>query len=238
MDIKTIENLVQKAYDERVPMLALYHSSGISRGILRRVAQKLGLSFSQVGVRRSLNKTRYLGRRYGKLVVESFAGEQEPIRKSYRQTLWLCKCDCGQKKIVSSCQLDPSPHRGIKSCGCYSPKSRGMNHPSWKGYKELPQNIWGNFKRNAAYRNLDFNISIQYGYELFIKQNKKCALSGLSIDFYGEGQSKASLDRIDSTKGYIKGNVQWLSATVNNMKWQLSQKEFLEICKKITDNNI
>lgn len=47
----------------------------------------------------------------------------------------------------------------------------------------------------------------------------------------------ASLDRIDSSKGYIEGNVQWVHKYVNVMKWDFSMEEFLDICRKICITN-
>ena len=46
------------------------------------------------------------------------------------------------------------------------------------------------------------------------------------------------MDRIDSTKGYIKGNVQWVHKTVNIMKNTFDNTLFINLCKKIAENNI
>ena len=46
--------------------------------------------------------------------------------------------------------------------------------------------------------------------------------------FVGEGKStdnSPTLDRIDNTNGYIKGNVQWLSRKANQMKSNATLKE-------------
>lgn len=48
------------------------------------------------------------GRRYGMLQVLEFAG-----RDRDGHTLWLCKCDCGNERVISSRNL-----RYSKSCGC------------------------------------------------------------------------------------------------------------------------
>lgn len=37
-----------------------------------------------------------------------------------------------------------------------------------------------------------------------------------------------SLDRVDSSKGYIRGNIQWVTKRINWMKGDLSMEEFLE----------
>lgn len=44
---------------------------------------------------------------------------------------------------------------------------------------------------------------------------------------------RASLDRIDSSKGYTKDNVQLVAFIVNYMKNALSESEFLTICNGI-----
>ena len=65
-----------------------------------------------------------------------------------------------------------------------------------------------------------------------------CALSGEELSFgVGRMRGTASLDRIDSSKGYVKGNVQWVHKDVNFMKRTLNQQTFVNWCKKITNNN-
>ena len=48
--------------------------------------------------------------------------------------------------------------------------------------------------------------------------------------------NNASLDRIDSSKGYVEGNLQWVLSEVNMMKQQYSQDRFIEICKAVSIN--
>jgi len=49
------------------------------------------------------------GKRFGRLVVQ----HEVPPNK-HKQTQWLCKCDCGETRIVSTGSLK----RGTQSCGC------------------------------------------------------------------------------------------------------------------------
>lgn len=44
-----------------------------------------------------------------------------------------------------------------------------------------------------------------------------------------------SIDRIDSSEGYLKGNVQLLHKDVNMAKQQYSQDYFVEMCKAVAD---
>lgn len=56
------------------------------------------------------------GQRFGRLVVIERVENSKDNR-----TQWLCKCDCGNTKVVQSCHL----RRGdIVSCGCYAKEQR------------------------------------------------------------------------------------------------------------------
>lgn len=44
------------------------------------------------------------------------------------------------------------------------------------------------------------------------------------------------MDRIDHTKGYVVGNVQWVHRHINMMKWKLGQELFIDLCKKVANN--
>jgi hypothetical protein len=75
------------------------------------------------------------------------------------------------------------------------------------------------------------------------KQNCCCALTGWPItiaDTIAEdmaGESTASLDRIDSTKGYTKENVQWVHKLVNRAKWNLEESQFLILCQAVIQHH-
>lgn len=70
------------------------------------------------------DKTRInlIGNVYGRLTV---------IKKSEKQSMWLCKCECGNEKIVYSSSLYSG---ASKSCGCLRiEKMSGDNSKFWKG---------------------------------------------------------------------------------------------------------
>ena len=80
---------------------------------------------------------------------------------------------------------------------------------------------------------------MEYLWKLFLDQNKKCTLTGMNL-FFGRfrnsKETNASLDRIDSSKGYVKGNLQWVLKDVNLMKGVFSQQHYIEICNLVTNN--
>ena len=150
---------------------------------------------------------------------------------------WMCQCVCD--KIVSR-RADYLMSGKAKSCGCQHPRlGMGDKHHSFSGCNDITGSHWSHIKYSAKHRDLEFNITIEYIWDLFIQQNKKCKLSGLNIELYSDRKIKntASLDRIDSNKGYIKGNVQWVHKRVNRMKMELDQTEFIELCKSIAQHN-
>ena len=164
-----------------------------------------------------------------------------------RSWSYVCKCDCG--RIIDT-PRGPALKRGsTKSCGCM--KSENLNashtgrelHHNWTGIGDISGSIWCRIIKSAQAREVEVSITQKEAWELFEQQDGKCALSG--VDLYFAKNSKelkqqmmtASLDRIDSTKGYIKGNVQWVHKIVNYMKQDYNQTEFLDWCRKITKQN-
>ncbi len=49
-------------------------------------------------------------------------------------------------------------------------------------------------------------------------------------------ETSASLDRIDSSLGYIEENVQWVHKDVNMMKRIYDNNYFIKMCKLIAEN--
>jgi hypothetical protein len=114
----------------------------------------------------------------------------------------------------------------------------------WKG-RRSHHTISGSFfnaiVNGARQRNLEIMITIDYIWNLFEEQGGKCALSGLELRFNLPGENRntrtASLDRIDSSKGYIEGNVQWVHRQINKMKMDLDESEFVDFCKAVFIHN-
>lgn len=184
-----------------------------------------------------------IGRRFGKLVVLSYVTERTDKRKAR----WQCKCDCGKEHIVQGNHLKSG---NTKSCGCLH-KLQGKDSPFFKGYGEIPLDYFSTVRRGSKgggkfnRREKEFNITIEYIWGLFLKQNRKCALSNLNIGFEGTrlenkctstSRFTASLDRINSSLGYIEGNVQWIHKDINIMKNSFDLNDFLKYCRLITEH--
>jgi hypothetical protein len=126
------------------------------------------------------------------------------------------------------------------SCGCDWIKSNSKKH-SWKGFGDLPLDFFNNIKRGAESRNHEFDVTIEYLWELLLFQDKKCVLSGLDLVFSKTRKNRTSqtcsLDRKDSSVGYIKGNVQWVHKKINIMKNKLLDKDFIYFCLMVANKN-
>lgn len=109
------------------------------------------------------------------------------------------------------------------------------------GYKNITGTLWGHYRRGAKSRNLEFNISKEYAWNVFIQQNRQCALSGESLYFDTAStnciRGNASLDRIDSSRGYVEGNVQWVTKQINISKMDIDNQDFINLCHKISNYN-
>ncbi len=79
-------------------------------------------------------------------------------------------------------------------------------------------------------RGLSWKIPIGYLKSL----PRVCFYTGIELTTLKRKPNTISLDRLDSSKGYTKKNVVFCTATVNKMKWSLSAKDFIEICKQIS----
>jgi hypothetical protein len=151
------------------------------------------------------------------------------------------KCKCGAEQLS-----DPYPLKKGTSTGCFKcgHSKTGINHPSFTGYKEIPGSWFGRYSKTKKRK---FNIAVEDIYNLWIKQNKKCALSGLDISFKNVNTKKtrhrfdlvctASLDRIDSKKDYTLDNVQLVHKDINMIKKEYDQDYFISLCKLVAKIN-
>lgn len=174
------------------------------------------------------------GKVFNGIEVLSYYG----TRKGTYMPHYLCKCSCGRLTIIQGSCLK---RLKTKSCGCLNKRNlKGKDNPSWRGYGDISGSAWKHIALAAKIKNREINIDIVYIWDLFLKQNRKCALTGIDLKIDTGDKNRdgnASLDRIDSSKGYIIGNVQWVHKDINYMKQEYSDNYFIEMCKKVSEHN-
>lgn len=182
-----------------------------------------------------------VGNRYGRLFIIMDRPNNDPSNR------WLCLCDCGKQFDCSSSFLFKG--RDVKSCGCVV-SATGRPRDAWTGCGEI-SDFEFSYLRWVAKQRLQgtkphtavFTVTKEYLLDLFLDQGQLCAESGLPIYFaktdreLRAGAQSASLDRIDSNKGYVPGNVQWVHKHVNYIKLDNTRERFLEICTAIADTH-
>jgi hypothetical protein len=86
-------------------------------------------------------------------------------------------------------------------------------------------------KRNARRRKCEFNLKPQ---DVIVPEY--CVYLGVALSYNKKDKNESfyfSIDRIDSTKGYVKGNVQIISILANTMKNSSSQEQLITFAKNI-----
>lgn len=179
-----------------------------------------------------MRKIDIIGCVYGKLTVIS---EHSTARSGHHR--YTCECTCGNSTNVLKTHLRQG---NTTSCGCDRPK--GKSHVQWDGVGDMSGNFWYNHVVRSASgekgrrKALDLSITKEYVWNLFLLQNRRCALSGQVLIFPTGSKDRnytCSLDRIDSSLGYIEGNVQWVHKDINMMKNKYNNEYFIQVCKNI-----
>lgn len=95
--------------------------------------------------------------------------------------------------------------------------------------KNIEYILWYRAKENAKKRNCEFNLELD---DIVIP--KKCPYLEIDLTTNREDRlSYYSVDRIDSDKGYIKGNIQIVSLLANTMKNSASQSQLITFAKNV-----
>jgi hypothetical protein len=121
-----------------------------------------------------------------------------------------------------------------------------LNNP--KRYDEY--SMFRPFMKVVKQRNKEWNISLEYLKELWESQDGTCPFTGFKLEarthysyksgISGNGNTPlnikvASLDRIDNSKGYIVGNVRFVSVMFNYARNIFSDEEVVEFAKAIVN---
>lgn len=156
----------------------------------------------------------------------------------WNMTKYLCRCECGTEKEIYAKHLNSGDSNGCHKCSI----EKGEKHRQWNGCGDISGSWWathiGACDRQRRNGNITpVKITKEYAWDLFQKQNKKCSLSGLELIISNDNKlNTASLDRIDSSKGYVEGNIQWVHKHINIMKNIYTQEYFIEMCKNVSNN--
>lgn len=151
----------------------------------------------------------------------------QPVIRGDRIYRYECRCVCGRTSLVMGAHLQSGKSKGCRKCADLASRTG------------ISKSHWGAITTGAKNRGLPVTMTWDDAERLFNEQGGKCRFTGLPITLpatwieFKSGQYSASLDRIDSSRGYELDNVQWLHRDVNYMKMDLPEERFLELCRLI-----
>lgn len=96
-------------------------------------------------------------------------------------------------------------------------------------------------KTRAKQYNHEFSINTNYLLKLWENQNGKCSLTGFAFEFINStnftiNPFSPSIDRINSSKGYVPGNVRFVCTAVNFALNEFGEEIFKKICEAYISN--
>lgn len=141
------------------------------------------------------------------------------------------RCDCGKELLKLPIEI-LNPNGGFQCASCTQKENKIESMIANGMVGDLALTQYTRLRRLAEKRGYAFEVSIEYLWNLFQEQKQICAITGDYIPNIKE----ASLDRIDSSKGYIEGNVQWVTYRANISKHTMTMNELYEFCKKVLNH--
>ena len=152
------------------------------------------------------------GMRFGRLTVI----ERDAARG--REAKWLCKCDCGNTKVVQGNHLRAG---SIRSCGCLGSENRMQVNVTHGGTYDRLYNIWLGIRKRCfnpnepAFHNYggrgitvcdewsDFAVFREWALKTGYDQNAP--------------RYQCTIDRIDVNGNYEPSNCRWVDMKVQRM---------------------
>lgn len=167
-------------------------------------------------------------------------------------------CTCGKIVIKKLTEIKRQQKRGKtkfycnKSCSGKDNSShleKFKNHFKTVKYIKQPDEYsdfkWyiKRIKYSSKKKNNAFDVDLDYLKNLWEKQHGICPITKEQLELRTHTSKNvahpysASLDRIDNNKGYVKGNVRFVSLIFNYARNNFSDSDVLEFCHKVTKNN-
>jgi hypothetical protein len=148
--------------------------------------------------------------------------KQEPLAWHKKRKKHFCSRDCASK---SQLNLDKIPRAQYEKEYWNRPENKTRRKEmSKKAYIERMAGLGESYvksmlsrcKARAILKGLEFNLTVD---DIFIPEF--CPVFNVKLELnqkQGGGNNSPALDRIDNSKGYIKGNVQVISSKANRIK--------------------
>lgn len=185
------------------------------------------------------------GDKYGRLTVISHSGKDHRNKH-----LWLCKCRCGNEKVVVGDNLSSGKSN---SCGCLKAEFLARKGNQYGLYEDREKALlkvqYSHLKRRNKNKGFSDTISLE---DFILLSKSPCKYCGLEYskeieDRLSESKKQKRLsdhvlkcngiDRIDSSKGYTVENSVACCKYCNTAKHTMTESEFFAWIKRVYEFN-
>ncbi len=166
-------------------------------------------------------------------VVNSWTIQGVVLKGNKHGSTYLeAQCVCGNLRTVYYHHITTGKSTKCNPC---SRKGVGDMRVKHDLNATIPSWLYSRIQSKSQKRGISFNVSQGYLSDLYDTQEGLCALTNVILRLTRKESSEttASLDRIDSSKGYEIGNVQWVHKTINKMKLDHNQYDFINWCRLV-----
>ena len=172
--------------------------------------------------------------------------------KNYKRKQEIVKCNyCNKEFTKDSSEVKRNQKLGRRnfcSRSCSSKTNETFRLLPRDGKHLNPLNKVDKFTgfrehlRRIKYRSKEVDLSLEDMLEIWNKQSGICIYSKVKLEKCNNRNVNnpiysMSLDRIDSSKGYIKDNIQFISIAMNHMKNSMTHEQTLELIEILKNNN-
>ena len=172
-----------------------------------------------------------------KIVITSNFKIVEIGTRKKRTKLYEGVCDCGNVVYRTLKKLKES-----YSCGCVRPGAQKERKTLLERGRAASKALFNNRKNQAKYRNLQWSIDFESFLQYTSSNCHYCGTQPSCSTHFGNSGLKRyngayiynGLDRIDSSLGYIEGNIVPCCASCNRMKMDLKYDTFIALVLKIS----
>ena len=158
----------------------------------------------------------------------------------FRTYITLICSVCG-REFSRLASIERSNRKSFKNVCCSRACSSKIQHSSEASlkkrlYYQLSQAI------RARDKEVGEDVDEDYLLEVWNEQQGRCPYSGQELILKPHRNrgiripNQASVDRIDSSLGYIRGNIEFVSLIANMAKNVWSKNDVIEFCKEVTEN--
>lgn len=170
-----------------------------------------------------------IGHRYGRLQVIARAGTKGTAAS------WVCLCDCGNKRIVTSNALRD---RCVRSCGCARRTGKNSRtHYKWRlpAGESAKRSLLKQYRGSARAKGVVWGLTDEEFYSIIASPCFYCGDAPSRIRKVSKNGHIVfnGIDRADNIIGYTLGNSVACCHLCNHAKCTMTQGDFMDWIKRI-----